>query len=270
MKKWTCLALAAMFSGAVYGGANLIPGGDAESKAWPLTKQSPEAAKNGQNGFLIDGKSKWVYSPDYVPVAKGKKYRLSFWGRSVNGPSNCFIGLALYNEKNQPVMRNAVAAVPQTMTALAAPAKAGDTEIRIADGAAWGKVYRQTPMAVAFGAKEDLGDLPNMNLSPRIKTVAQRDGAWFAVLASPLRKDYPEGTPVRLHKEAMGHCYSIMIGSMTPEWKYYSVEVENNGKDGNNYINLWPGTAKVRFVLVANYNQDKAGVYFDDVVLEEL
>ncbi len=260
----TLIAAGTLFSA---GAENLIPSGDAESKAWPLTTQSAEAMKNGQNGFEISRKSAWVSSPETVEVKTDKNYKLTVSARSKNPAklSHSFIGLMLLDADKKPILRNAVNPIDGTFTAVLADANPGDSTIRVADASKWNK-----SMMLAVGAKEDFSDLPNRNLLAVKSAVKDGDG-WNVELAAPLKVTVLKDSNIRFHDLSAGHCYGIMVGKpLGADWKEYSMTIGSQAAKDAPYTKFWPGTKYARFVFVANYNQDDAGAYFDDVVFEEI
>lgn len=261
------LALTLLAAGTLFtaGAENLFPSGDAEGTAWRKTALSPENAKTGKNSFEISEKSTWVYSPETVEIKPDKTYQLAVTAKSKNPQnlSNSFIGLTLLDEAKAPILRNSVNPIAGSETVLLADAKPGDTVIRVADAAKWKK-----SMVLALNAKSDMSDLPNRNLLT-VKDAAKNGDGWDLTLAAPLKVAVTKDAAVRFHDSAGGHCYSILLGKLPADWKEYRATISGQAKDGAPYGKFWPGTKYARFIIVANYGQDDAGAYFDDVVFEE-
>ena len=155
--------------------------------------------------------------------------------------------------------------VAQTDTELVAPAKKGDTVIKVKDGSKWkvrswsGFVYNSDP---------SLSDLPNRNyLACPLKEMKQEGDAWTLTFSRPLKVDLPAGTKVRQHSGG-GYMYTGKYGQLTGDWKTFTGSAKGLLKAGFNYAKFAPGTARVSVLMLVNWGNKIATAEIKDISLE--
>ena len=99
---------------------------------------------------------------------------------------------------------------------------------------------------IAFNAKKNLSDLPNFDLSPKIKKNSARknsDGTLRVTLSEPLKSAYPAGTSVRLHSADAMHIYAAGKNAMlTDQWQELSGVISGEAVRGAVSDQWWHGT----------------------------
>jgi hypothetical protein len=191
----------------------------------------------------------------YLPVTPDKTYVLSAWLRSLSKalPASANFGLRMYDKDKRPILIHHVAVCSNTATKLAAAAAAGATELVLVRPA---NFVAPEFSAVAFHAADDFSDLPNFDLSPEVTALAEDGARLRLTLKAPLAKDYPAGTPVRLHAPWGAPCYWVADGWLDTDWKEFSATFRGEATNGIPLDQFWRGTRYVRpFVWFGNYNR---------------
>jgi len=258
---------------------NLLKGGDAEdasiAKRWSkhLTLNTEDKV-SGESSCLAAKGSITAKSPGFIEIDPTKTYKLSGSFKSVGkDQGRCYLGLIMYNAKKRLIHRNHITHKAGSQTKLAADAKAGDTVIKLADCSKW-DTRKLNRKLVAFGAKDDLSDLPNTDLSFPIAKLEKQGDVYEVTLTKPLKKDYPAGTEVREHYRTGGYQYCAAANKPIPnEWTKYSAIIKGINSKGPSNKQFWPGTKYVKAVIIMNYRAKKdqdCQTLFDDVILEEV
>lgn len=131
-----------------------------------------------------------------------------------------------------------------TDTELAAPARKGDTVVKVKDASQWDML---TPWGViAFNAKDDCSDLPNRDVTQIAeKKIEKKGDVWEVTLKKPVAKDYPAGTRVRQQRFGATYLYTAGPGKKAPaDWQEFSGNVQGIAPAGNPSYN--GGTAQSR------------------------
>ena len=193
------------------------------------------------------------------PVDPGKKYRFSMEIRRTPGApaALCYIGnwcLASAGRKLQP---SQIMAITGTDSALARAADTGAKEISIRVPARWVNNFRKERWGIVFGARKDISDLPNDTYIAIVS--ARREGDLLQLtLASPVKKEYPAGTPVRIHATGDG-MYGGWKAKAVPEtWTPIRWEVAGIAAPGNPVTQWWHGTVQGALRINANFNESSS------------
>ncbi|MBQ7209032.1 MAG: hypothetical protein IJS01_14635 [Lentisphaeria bacterium] len=103
-----------------------------------------------------------------------------------------------------------------SLTELVGPAVRGATEFTVKDASQWKKPTSGRNI-VAFDAKADLSDLPNLKIDYYVKDVTkQADGTWKIEMKTPLRRSHPAGTLVRQHYDGGHLCVTAPLPADKP------------------------------------------------------
>ncbi|MDD5597330.1 MAG: hypothetical protein PHV82_05265 [Victivallaceae bacterium] len=258
---------------------NLLKGGDAEdasiAQTWSkrLTLNTEDKV-SGKSSCLATQGSISAKSPEFIEIDPAKTYKLSGSFKSAGkDQGRCYLGLIMYDANKRLIHRNHITYKAGSQTKLAAEAKTGDTVIKLADCSKWdtGKLNRKL---VAFGAKDDLSDLPNTDLSAPIDKLEKQGDIYEVTLTKPLKKDYPAGTEVREHYSTGGYQYCAAANKTVPnEWTKYSTVIKGIDPKGPSNKQFWPGTKYVKAIIIMNYRAKKdedCRTLFDDIILEEV
>jgi len=176
-----------------------------------------------------------------------KKYRLSGEFRVSGVPGNklenFYFGFIPYAANNTVIAPEMIRPMDIGIYFLAENAKAGDTHLTI-KSADW--QINTAHMCIAFNAKKNLSDLPNFDLSPKIKKNSARknsDGTLRVTLSEPLKSAYPAGTSVRLHSADAMHIYAAGKNAMlTDQWQELSGVISGEAVRGAVSDQWWHGT----------------------------
>lgn len=279
--------LAASFSRVVAEPVHFVQGGDAEVASVPAAENKefirrPGGGRAGSTAFELTVPESHTTGrvaeratfPELIPVDPAKTYRLEGWLRSADqeNPASADFGVIMYDENKRAIKINSVAAKADSGSELLEAAEKGATQIVVARSESW---LSLSGNVVAFGAKNDLSDLPNFSISPRIKSVEARgDKALVATLAGPLNASYTAGTKVRLHAPWGAHLYWIAKGWVPAEWQRYETVLSGEAASGTPKDAFWKGTRWVRvFVQLGNWNyipKKGARLLFDDISFAEI
>ncbi len=208
---------------------------------------SPEAWAGNrvtvQNGVLTAQLSfAPLYSRNFVPVVRGRKYVITGEFRIVGTPqgkATLYFGITPFNADGQEISHaNVAIAEPHRIASLAADAAKGDKVLLLKDAADWKFLAHGR---LAFYAKPDRSDLPNMDLSPFFdmdKIKVREDGIVEVALKQPLAKDCPAGTNVRQHRSGNAFVYAG-ISDKSNEWVSFT----------HTFTNFYIGTTQIKVTL---------------------
>ena len=216
-----------------------------DAAAWK--NRSISAGKNGAAMEVI--RPGMLVFPQAVKIDPSKKYRFSGEVRKApDAPSALFLaGFILYDKDNKQIMTQHIRYIPGTLTELAADAKAGDTTVKIKNGARWNT---KGAHFVAFNA----GTYPNRELSEQIKSIKRTGNIWIVTLSKPLTKSYKAGTKVQIQASG-AHFTPASVAMPDSNWKKFSFEVR--GVDAvvqRNITKFWPGTVSFKPMILSNWN----------------
>ena len=228
---------------------------------WKFPKKQVTQA----NGVItVTGRAS-LLSKAKFDVDPSKTYTLKAMAKSAGAESpTFFFGFNQYDKDGKPIYCFATSVVPGTDTELTAPAKKGDTGIKVKDGSKWkiggarGFVYNSDP---------SYSDLPNRNLVRcPIKEAKKEGDTWTLTLAKPLTADLATGTKIRQHSEG-GYMYTGKFGTLTGEWKTFTGSAKGILKSGFSNVKFAPGTVKAEIIMLVNWNQ-KGATEIKDISLD--
>lgn len=205
-----------------------------------------------------------------IKVDPQAHYRLSARLKAVDGKkAKVWVALRLYDADKKVIKASEVTFLPNSLMVLAAPCKASDRVIRVKD-ASGVKLARNCSAFVAFGAKADLSDLPNRNLSKGvISGIVKKGSDWEINLKKPCGFSYPAGTAIRIHRTSAAFMYPVKQ-AVLKDGKWHTAAGRIYGKapkGGAASSRFWNGTGYAQIVLIP----DSSGmIYFDDLVFEKI
>lgn len=189
-----------------------------------------------------------VIARSVFPVEPGRRYRLSGEFRLAAGSEGAlYFGFRELDAERRPILTRWVNIVGGTDTELAAAARKGDTAVRLNNAENWRDIKRYE--LIAFDAKPDFSDLPNR--SAEIGVAEVKDGV--ATLRTPLDRDYPAGTPVRLHRDRAPWNNCAAAGkALNAQWQTFQGEISGIQRSGTRDGQWRPGTAYAEVVITFN------------------
>lgn len=188
------------------------------------------------NQLNFDPKAKYTFTFDYKTVPNKKSAIL-------------YAGFFCYDKNGKQIFHHNVTHVPKSFTTLTKAVKAGDKTVAIKDGSKWRK-----GTFIAFNAKANFSDLPNFEVYGYIQKAEKKGNEWILTLSNPVRKAYPAGTAIRNHRPG-GYVYTNH-GVPAAAWKTCKGSKQGVNKLGhdNTITNFWPGTVKIRPIILTNWN----------------
>ena len=231
---------------------------------------SPKAVTVADGVFTSKGAYKALFSKQAITIDPAKKYQISGEFRTKAGAKpSVYFGFAPYNAKGQPITCASIAAVANTATEVAADAKKGSKFVLVKDATNW---KTTTPYAlIVFGAKDDFSDLPNYSYISIVKNGRDQEGEfWKLNLKTPLKADVKAGTKVRQH--SMGSAYIYTGGGfLLPEkWVARKGTISGMAKNTNPVSKFWPGTKKVRILILLMGGKADTEMEFKNIKVEEI
>ena len=192
-------------------GENLIKNGDAAAGVPPVPGLEYQAAgPHGSRCFAVPKGKKMYMGREFIEIDPDGEYEYSAElcssGKSDNHSD---IGLALYDSKKQLIAHSSVAYVPGSEAVTAAPVARGARTMLLKNADEWETFRKRGGRIIAMNARTDFSDLPNRNLCYFITKISKKDGLAEVQLSLGSSKAYPEGTPVRLHRDG-GYQWSLL------------------------------------------------------------
>ena len=210
-------------------------------------QKSPNLQKT-DDGLLVKGRFMLTAVKFTVDPEKTYTTQVEASAKHPDGKSSwILVGYDVFNKDGKQITSSHVGALKGTLTTVAEDAPKGSTVVKLKDGSK----YRKAAAVLAFDAKEDFSDLPNFDVSPAIKDIANKGDVWEITLSSPLKKDIKAGTAVREHGQG-GYLYVASIGAKEASIaKSGAVKgIATSGWGGGK----WPaGTATARFLILVDW-----------------
>ena len=182
-----------------------------------------------------------------------KKYRLSGEfraGKNSGGKiESLYFGFVPFDADGKQIMPENVRPVNTGIFTLVQDVKAGDKVLKIKGDH---RIINTPFIMAAFDAKNNLSDLPNYNLSPRMnhKSVKFADGIITVELIAPMTFDRPAGTPVRFHSLDAMHIYAAGKGAvLTDQWQTLSGVISGEALRGAASDQWWRGTKSAAVIF---------------------
>ena len=206
--------------------------------------QQPKLLTTANNKLIVDG-PKALIAKKLVKINPGDTIKIrGSYIAAANTPADVvYIGFKAYDKNRNELRHHHVIPYPGTDTTLAKAANVGDKVIYITNGEKW---TAKSAMVVSNTAA-DLSDIPNFNTLSQAKKVEKENNLWKITLATPIKKAIAQGTNMRQHKIS-GHMYYV-FGMTKPGF---------TDPRANMIKKMWPGVAYVRFLVYANWRQNKA------------
>ena len=200
--------------------------------------------------FTFKGKGA-LESVAFIQVDPAKKYRVSgeFRAQAGSVPARLYFGFKPCDAEGQRIQPQYIHVIGGSQTVTAADAQKGDKTLTVRK-AAWDV---KTPYShVALHAENDLSDLPNFDVVPVAPNGIQAEGDTLKItLAEPLKTDLPAGTKIRQHLAGDGYIYCAGKSFLKDQWEARSGVVSGFAKDARSDRQFWPGTVKVRILILA-------------------
>ena len=230
---------------------------------WKSSRKNTVTLSDGV--FRVTGNISMI-STKRFDVDPARTYTLKAMAKTTGTEKSMFyFGFYLYDANGKQIATKMTNVIPQTDTELTAPAKKGDTVMKVKDASKWKK---RNWFGFVYNSDPSFSDLPNRNYVPGgIKEAKQEGGAWTVTLAKPLPVDLAAGTKVRQHSDG-GYMYTGKSGQLTGEWKTFTGSAKGMLKSGFNYAKFAPGTAKVSLIMLVNWGNPKATAEIKDISLE--
>lgn len=270
------LVAAAVFSGGCSSSRQLLINQE-KAESWTgKVEYSEEYARGKGPCFVLYGKypTPLTYK-EFIPVDPEKTYiyKVSFRTLDPEFPASGYMGLQLYDAQKRSIGHCHVQVYSNTASEVVS-ARKGDNFMIVKMIKGYEKLKYT---AVAFNVKDDFSDIPNFDISPQCgKMAPDKDGNLYIELKGKLKKDYPAGTPVRLHSPWSPSMYYLASGWMPAgDGKDFTVILKGvMDKPGLSSKIFWKGTKYIRpFVWFGNWNRrpkQGAKLLIDGFSLEEV
>ena len=251
------------------GGENLIRNGEASGGTPPIPGlEFTAAGPHGAKCFAVPKAKKMYMGRELIKIEPDGEYELSAEicgdGKSVN---HADIGLALYNSRKQLITHSSMAYVSGSEAVLGAPIVKGAKTMLLKNAGDWETFLKKGARIIAMNAKADYSDLPNQNLCYFIEKIVRKDGLVEVQFTRGVPKDYPAGTPVRLHCDG-GYQWSLMqFGKIPSVWKTFSQRISGTAVRGVPYNQFWKTTCYVRPVI---YSRKDSALFIRKISLEKV
>lgn len=212
MKKSTAIifSLCAMAFAATADDSNLLKNGDfARGKTNWVTAGT--VTEEGNSGFLTLGaQAPRLTSRQIIEVDPEATYKISAKISAKQKANQSLIGIVPISKQGYDIYyRNSNGALKNTLTELAEPFVKGSTTVVLKDNPAWKAGW------LAFGAKEDMSDLPNYMIVS-FKKFERKDGKIIITLPKAYNRSFAAGTKVRLHVDGATFPYTSYVNKGLP------------------------------------------------------
>lgn len=173
-----------------------------------------------EDGSFRVTKAAWVVGKQPIPADANKKYRISCevkcpGDKPVKGVR---IGVSPRSAQKKGANISGILPVKGTETAVVAPVKRSDKQIRVKDASRWKKV----PTRIVYDADPEgkLRDIPNFDfISGRPTGWKQDGGDWVIELNRPAGVDLSAGTVIRQHVDSRNAIFSNAKLIAPGEWR---------------------------------------------------
>ncbi len=232
---------------------NLIPAGDGEDvlalrKNWGGYIKCTDTDQHSGKGAILIDRAASVMTKTFIPIDSDKTYLISGWFKSKDPEqlSRIYFDVRYYTADKKAIKPRSVQPA-SNVSELARAAEKGATELLVTKNK-WPRAPHGI-LAVAFNAKEDLSDLPNLEFA-RIKKYTYADEGYKITLSKPLTNAYPAGSKVRLHRYRN---YQGISKNRLPADKWTQVSF-TIGSGASKKYQFWPGAKYIKFSLANRYS----------------
>ena len=222
-----------------------------------------------EDAFSVKGLGAF-FSVKSLTIDPARKYQISGEFRMKSGkPVLLYFGFAPYDAKNRPILPKLVNGNSKCLTEVAEAAKKGDQVIKVKDASQWNTKSKYCH--IAFGAKEDLSDLPNRDLLATVPPNVRQNGeVWEVLLAKPLVKDIAAGTPVRQHSDGAAWIYTAGLVKLTDQWVTRKGVITGIAPSGIPSNKFWKGTEQVKVLILCSVGAPDSEVQFRNIKIMEI
>lgn len=256
--------LLSMAVGTCFAGNVLVSDKAAEKKATFTNNNyvyKPQIiTEDGKTFFRAKGRLSLISDATFK-IDPDKYYVTSVKLRSATADSTrALLGVAPVDAKGRVIGYVNRVTVPKSFTKLVKPCAPTDKSILVEDAVNWIKVNT----APAFNVKEDGSDIPCFSIVHNIKIVSieENDDGYLVTFDQPLKKAFPAGTTVRLHRYGGAYFYDVnkMVSHDWVEWR-------GKPRKGSAFPK---GTVGGRLVLICNNGYPALTIDFDELSIEEV
>ncbi len=234
----------------------------------PAAWQSLKNTSERENALVAAG-NVMLKSKEFYPVDPAKTYKLSATVKNSDGstPAALYIGFIPCTADKTMITAVNMNAMPSVTGELAADCEAKDTVVKLKPDNAANWTAKLAGASLAFDAKADLSDLPNLKIA-RIKSLETKDGACLVTLLGPVGFKLAAGASVRIHTGGGSFMYPVLAGKPAPaDWTTLSGTVKGM-RDQGYAFNAWPKPAAFcQVVILANWDNPKSVIELKDVKL---
>lgn len=217
----------------------------------------PGAGRNGGDVLEIDVLRVRIMSSNLIPVDINKSYKLEGWFRSVisEKPASAYFGLIMYDKDKRPIYLSNVLCFPALTAVLLEDVSAGQDTLVVSNTDGWESVKSG---AIAFGAKQDLSDLPNFTTDAQYESFEKESDQKGVIvkLKKPLSASYPAGTNLRVHSPWSAPLYRVADEWIPFTWKKYETTLNGEALAEAPNNKFWRGTRYVQiFFELGNWDR---------------
>ncbi|MBQ7650741.1 MAG: hypothetical protein IJS15_07260 [Victivallales bacterium] len=164
-------------------------------------KEGQKPIMDAQDGVYSLDHSAHLFCTHTFKVQRRKRYSFFVEMRTDDDiKSHVNAAFVVCTELRRPIPAMQYLAASDSMAQLAAPTVEDQNFIIVGNNPKWLELFKNGHKAVAFGAKEDMSDLPNAKVSTQIRGI-EPDGDNLKVsFEKRIFEEFPAGTKVRLHK----------------------------------------------------------------------
>ncbi|MBQ6599397.1 MAG: hypothetical protein IJH79_17755, partial [Lentisphaeria bacterium] len=269
MKLKNSAVLLALVLGWCQGGENLIRNGEASGETAPMPGlEFTAAGPHGAKCFAVPKGRKIYYGPELIKIDPDGEYELTAEICSGGTRGNhAFIGLALYDSRKRLISHSSLDYVPGSEAVTAAPIKKGATTMLLKNAGDWETLQKKGARIIAMNAKADYSDLPNYDRCYTFVKVTRKGELVEAQFSRAAQKDYPAGTPVRLHRDG-GHLWCLLeFGNVPTEWKTLTGRISGTAVRGVPRNQFWKTACYVKPVV---QSQKDSSLYIRKISMEKV
>lgn len=185
-----------------------------------------------------------------------KKYTLKLSARAVNfqgkDTSFVFAGFNVFDKNGRQISSHHASVLAGTLTEIAADAEKGAKIITVKDASK----FKKDNKVLVRDAKEDLSDLPNINLIGDVKAIEQKGDVWEVTLARPINAPLAAGTLVREQNRG-GYIYTAGAKHVGADWSTFQGKITGQ-KPGAWMPTTWPaGAVSAQVLILVNWATPK-------------
>lgn len=219
-------------------------------------------ARSGNYVFGWQGQSGGVYS-EWVKIDPAKSYLLRGWFKAQSGKIKenaaserqlkLLFGLAMADERQQPIKRHHIFSVPGTLTELIEGCASTDRCLRVRNASAW---QTGAGFVAAFAKAENT--LTFDVTPPGIDQSVREGESWLVQLTNPCGIERERGAPLMENQLGNNAIFAHGLVPVADNWTEIAMVISSD--------QWWPGAAYAQ--VVALVPGEKSGFLMDDVCLK--